>query len=96
MKITPVGVEVFEVDEQTFVVDEMRPGMPSRDVQFDQPITRHAEGSDVLDARPRIIIKIAGRRDADQPFLAAERAQALRDAPVAQSARSRARHAADA
>src|SRR5947209_16036393 len=32
VKIMPVGVEVFQVNEQAFVVDEMRPGMPGRDV----------------------------------------------------------------
>src|SRR5437763_6335174 len=65
---------------------KMRPGMPGRDVQFDDAITRHPEGDDVLDARRRVIAKLArccpGGRDADQPFLTAERAQALRDAPM--------------
>jgi hypothetical protein len=31
--------------------------MPGRDVQLDQAITRHPEGGDVLDARPRVITK---------------------------------------
>src|SRR6202040_3789364 len=57
--------------------------MPSPDVQFDQAIARPPEGGDVLDARTRIITKIARWRRADQPFLAAERAQALRNPPVA-------------
>src|SRR5438128_12659901 len=60
-------------------MDEVRPGVPSRDVQLDQAIARHAEGGDVLDSRPRVITKIARWRDADQPFFAAERPQALRD-----------------
>ncbi len=76
MKIAPVGVEVFEVDEQAFVVDEVRSGVPSRDVQLDQAIARHAEGDDVLDPRARVIAEVARRRHADQPFLAAERAAA--------------------
>src|SRR3974390_2995513 len=36
VKIAPVGVEVLEVEEQAFVVDEMRPGMPGRDMELDQ------------------------------------------------------------
>src|SRR5207237_2227784 len=79
----PVSVEVFQVDEQAFVVDEMRPGVPGRDVQLDQAIAWHPEGGDILDARPRIIIKVARWRDADQPFFAAERAQALRNPAMA-------------
>src|SRR3984893_3082071 len=57
--------------------------MPSPDVQFDQAIARHPEGGDILDARTRIIAKVARWRHADQPFLAAERAQALRNPAVA-------------
>ena len=86
MEIAPVRVEVLQIEEQAFVMHKMRPGMPGRDVQFDDAIARHAERDDVLDPRPRFVIEIAccrpGRRDADQPFLAAERAQALRDTPV--------------
>ena len=82
VKITPVGVEVLEINEQAFVVDEMRAGVPGGDVQFDQPIARHPEGGDVFDARARIIAEVPRRRDTDQPFLAAERAETLRDAPV--------------
>src|SRR5204862_239227 len=70
------------IEEQAFVMHKMRPGMPGRDVQFDDAIARHPDGDDVLDARRRVIAKIPGRRDPDQPFLAAERAEALRDAPV--------------
>jgi len=83
VKITVIGVEVLEVDEQTFVMDEMWAGVPGRDVQFDQAIARHQEGGDILDARARIIIQVARWRDADQPFFAAERAQSLRNPPVA-------------
>ena len=82
MEIAPVGVEVLQIEEQAFVMHEMRPGMPGRDVQFDDAITRHPEGDDVLDARRRVVAKVPGRRDPDEPFLAAERAQALRDAPM--------------
>ena len=66
MKITVIGVEVLEVDEQTFVMDEMRPRVPGRDVQLDQAIAGHPEGGDILDARPRIIIKVARWRDAER------------------------------
>ena len=66
MKITPVGVEVLEVDEKAFVVDEVRPGVPSRDVQLDQAIAGHPEGGDILDARAGIIIKVARWRDAER------------------------------
>jgi hypothetical protein len=52
VKITAVGIEVLEVDKQAFVMDEVRPGVPSRDMQFDQAIARHPEGGYVLDARP--------------------------------------------
>ena len=79
VKITPVGVEILQVDEQAFVVDEMRPGVPGRDVQLDQAIARHPEGGDVLDARTRVITEVAWWRHPDQPFFAAERAQALRN-----------------
>ena len=75
VKITVIGVEVLKVNEQAFVMDEMRPRVPGRDVQFDQAIARHQEGGDILDARARIIIQVARWRDADQPFFAAERAQ---------------------
>src|SRR5580700_3511280 len=61
----------------------MRPGVPGRDVQLDQAIARHPEGGDILDARAGIVIKVAWWRDADQPFFAAERAQALRNPPMA-------------
>ena len=83
MKITVIGVEVLKVDEQAFVTDEMRPGVPGRDVQLDQAITGHSEGGDILYARPRIVIKVARWRDADQPLFAAERAQALRNPAMA-------------
>jgi hypothetical protein len=83
VKITVIGVEVLEVNEQTFVMDEMRPRVPGRDVQLDQAIAGHPEGGDILDVRPRITIKVARWRGADRPFFAAERAQALRDPPVA-------------
>jgi hypothetical protein len=78
VKITVIGVEVLKVDEQAFVMDEMRHRVPGRDVQLDQAIAGHPEGGDILGARPRSIIKVARWRDADQPFFAAERAQALR------------------
>src|SRR5271155_648094 len=42
-------------------------------------MARHPESGDVLDARPCVITKVARWRHADQPFLAAERAEALRD-----------------
>src|ERR1700732_245775 len=61
----------------------MRPGVPGRDVQLDQAIAWHPEGGDILEARARIIIQVARRRDADQPFFAAERAQALRNPAMA-------------
>jgi hypothetical protein len=97
VKITPVGVEVLEVDEQAFLVDEVRTGMPSRDVQLDQAIARHPEGSDVLDARARVVTKVARWRHADQPFFAAERPQALRDPPMpCDPGEAEPRHAADA
>src|SRR5690242_20001716 len=79
VKITPVGVEVLEIDEQAFVVDEMRPGVPSRDVQLDQAVARDPERGDVLKAGPRVVIEVARWRHADQPFLVAQRAQALGD-----------------
>jgi hypothetical protein len=82
VKITAVCVEVLEVDEQAFVMDEVRPGVPSGDVQFDQAVAQHPEGGDVRDARLRVVAEVARRRHADQPFLAAERAQALRDPPM--------------
>jgi hypothetical protein len=83
VKITVIGVEVLKVNEQAIVMDEMRPRVPGRDVQLDQAIAGHSKGGDILDTRPRIIIKVARWRDADQPLFAAERAQALRDPPVA-------------
>src|SRR5437588_11629236 len=82
MKIAPVGVAVLQVHEQALVVDEMRPGVPGRDVQLDEAVARHPEGDDILDAWARIVAEVARRRDADQPFLAAERTEALRDPPV--------------
>src|SRR5712671_4528466 len=63
-------------------MDEVRAGVPSPDVQLDQLVARHPECDDVLDARARIVSEIARWRDADQPLLAAERAQALGDPPV--------------
>src|SRR5690349_3029512 len=60
----------------------MRPGMPGRDVQLDQAITRHSEGGDVLDARTRFIAEVAWWCHPNQPFFAAERAQALRNPPM--------------
>ena len=50
-------------------MDEMRPGMPGRNVQLNQAIAWHPEGGDILDARAGIIIKVARWRDADQPTL---------------------------
>jgi len=82
VKIAPVGVQILKVDEQAFVMDEVRPGVPSDDMQFDQAIARHPEGGDVLDARPRVVAKVARRRHADESILAAEGAQALRDPPM--------------
>src|SRR5262250_453914 len=60
----------------------MRPGMPGRDMQFDQAVARDPEGDDVLDRRPRVVAEVARWGHADQPFLAAERPQALRHATV--------------
>src|SRR5712691_1416690 len=60
----------------------MRPGVPGRDVQLDHAIPGYPEGDDVIEARLRVVAKVARRRDADQPFLAAERAQAWRYPPV--------------
>src|SRR5437764_7726545 len=60
----------------------MRPGVPGRDVQLDQAIARNPEGGDVLDARARVITEVARWRHPDQPFFAAERAQALRNPPM--------------
>jgi hypothetical protein len=56
--------------------------VPGRDVQLDQAITRHPEGGDVLDARTRVIAEVSWWRHPDQPFFAAERAQALRNPPM--------------
>ena len=72
MKILAVGVEVLEIDEQAFVMGEVRPGVPGRGVQLDEAIAGYSEGGDVLVSRPRIVPKVAGWRDADQSFLAAE------------------------
>src|SRR5215472_15693987 len=82
VKVASVGIEVLEVYEQAFVVDEMRPRMPGRDMQLNQAIARHPEGYNVLNARTRAIAEIARWRHADQPFFGAERAQALRDPSV--------------
>src|SRR5262249_17852517 len=82
VKIPPVGVEVLQVDEEAFVVDEVGPGMPRCDMQLDQAVPGHPEGNDILNARPCVVAEIARWRHADQPFLAAERAQALRDPPM--------------
>src|SRR6267378_2854759 len=62
VKISPVGVAVLEVDEEAFVVDEVRPGVPSRDVQLDKAVARHPEGGDVLNPRPHVITEVAGLR----------------------------------
>ena len=51
-------------------------------MQFDQPVAGNAERHDVFDPRPRVVGKVARRRHADQPFPAAERAEALRHSPV--------------
>ena len=76
VEIAPVRVEVLQIEEQAFVMHKMRPGMPGRDMQFDDAIARHAKRDDVLDTRARLVIEIAccrpGGRDADQPFLAAQ------------------------
>src|ERR1700757_2520440 len=63
-------------------MDEVWPGVPARDVQLDQLIPRYPEGGDVLNPRPRVITEVAGWRDADQPFFAAKRSQALGDPPM--------------
>src|SRR5215469_9064782 len=86
VKIATVGVEVFEIDEEALVVDKVRPGVPCRDMQFDHPVARNPEGDDIREARPRLVGEIARRRDTDQPFLAAERAEALGDLAVSRDA----------
>src|SRR5215472_9978521 len=63
-------------------MDEVRAGVPSRDVQLDQALARYSEGGDVFNARSRVLAEIAGWSHADQPLLAAERAQALCDPPM--------------
>ena len=65
MKIAPIGVEVFEVEELALVMDEMRPRMPSRDVQLDDAVARYPESDDVFEARARIIAKVARWRYAN-------------------------------
>ena len=64
-------------------MDEVRPGVPGRNVQFDKPVARHPEGGYVLDAGTRVIAIVARWCHADQPFFAAERAQALCNPAVA-------------
>ena len=53
-------------------MDEVRPGMPGRDVQLDQAVARHPEGGNVLKPRPRVITEVAGWCHANQPFFAAD------------------------
>ena len=80
----PVGVQVLDVDEQALVVDEVRPGVPGRDVQLDQPIARHAEGDDVLDARDRVVTEQGELRPHINVFVGEESIRSARgfDTPV--------------
>src|SRR2546430_940434 len=70
----------------TPISQSVRPGMPGRDVELDQAVARHAEADVVLERWPEAVGEVGGRRHADQPVLAAERAQALGDLAVARDA----------
>src|SRR5277367_1455233 len=82
MKIASVSVEV---DELALVVDEVRSGVPRRNVQFDQAVTGYPEGDNILEAGPPAVAQITWRRHPDQPFLAAQRTEALRDSTVSRN-----------
>src|SRR5690242_11499808 len=75
VEITTIGVAVLQIDEQALVMDEMRPGVPGCNMQFDEAIARDPEGGDVVDLRARIVVQIPRRSHRDQPFLTAERAE---------------------
>ena len=79
MKIASVRIEVLKVHELAFVVDKVRPRMPGPDVQLDDAVAGDPKRDDVFKTRPRLIALIARWRHTDQPFLAAQRTEALRD-----------------
>src|SRR5579863_8921903 len=60
VKTAPVRIQVFEVHELAFVMDDMRSSVPGRDMEFDEEITRHTEGDDVFKPRPRLVAEITG------------------------------------
>ena len=62
MKVAPVRVQVFEIEELALVVDEMRPRMPGRDMQFDDAVAWYPEGDDDQ--------KLASLVSADHPDIA--------------------------
>jgi hypothetical protein len=79
-----VGVGQFEVEETDLLVLEERAGMPAAAVQLDRHVAGNLEGFDVVQRRLSLqIVEPVGRRDRDEPGLAANRGEALGHLTVA-------------
>ena len=85
-KIPFVRVEIFKIEKQAFVMDEVRPSMPRRHVKLDYAIARNTKRCNVVRVRFGAVSKIIWRSDRDEPFLALHRTKVLTYAPVARHA----------
>ena len=86
IEIPFIGVEIFKIEKQAFVMDEVRASMPRRHVKLDYAIARNTKRCNVVRVRFGAVSKIIWRSDPDEPFLALHRTKALAYAPVARHA----------
>jgi len=81
-EIAFVGIEIFKIEEQALVMNEMRAGMPCRHVKFDNAGTANPKCRNPVEIRPRTVSQIVRRSDADKPILALHRSQTLAHTPM--------------
>jgi hypothetical protein len=82
VEISLVGVEIFQIEKQALVMDEVRASMPRADVKLDQAIARNSKRRNPVEFRSGAVGKIVWWSAPDEPFLALHRPEALADAPM--------------
>ena len=82
VEVAFVGVEIFQIEKQALVMDEVRASVPGADVKLDQAIARNSKRRNPLELRSGAVGKIVGWSDPNEPFLALHRPEALGDAPM--------------
>jgi hypothetical protein len=76
VEISLIGVEIFEIEKQALIMDEVWAGVPSPDVKLDHAIARNSKCRNPVELRSGAVGKIVWWSDRDEPFLATPTAQA--------------------